>query len=234
MGNFNRGNRSGSGRGFGGGRSGGGRRFGGGGGGRSMGRPQMHQATCSECGEECEVPFRPSSDKPVYCDNCFSSKKGGNPRRPDRGGRDFGDRANFDDKQMHDAICDSCGDRCQVPFKPTSGKPVYCSECFEKEGGGSKRNNRDNNRSERPARSDNNHEIEQIKTELFALNTKMDNILHILNKSTSPEKPFKKEVEMSEAKKDVKNAKKVKTEKPEKTVTKKKVVVKKAKKAKKK
>lgn len=36
---------------------------------------QMHKATCSECGEECEVPFKPSQDKPVYCRECFNKHK---------------------------------------------------------------------------------------------------------------------------------------------------------------
>lgn len=229
MGNFNRGNRSGGGRGF------GGRRFGGGGGGRNMGRPQMHQATCSECGEECEVPFRPSSDKPVYCDNCFGDKKGASPRRSDRrGGGDFARRSNFDDKKMHDAICDSCGDRCQVPFKPTSGKPVFCSECFENEGGGTKRNSRNNSRSDRGEKSDNSQEINQIKSELFALNAKIDNVLHILNKSINPEKTNKKEVVTLEAEKKDKKNKKGKAEKTEIAATKKKITAKKTKKTKKK
>jgi CxxC-x17-CxxC domain-containing protein len=35
-------------------------------------------------------------------------------------------------KQMYDAVCDDCGKDCKVPFKPTSGKPIYCSQCFEK------------------------------------------------------------------------------------------------------
>ena len=38
---------------------------------------QMTRVTCSSCGEECEVPFKPSSDKPVYCNNCFSKNKDG-------------------------------------------------------------------------------------------------------------------------------------------------------------
>ena len=32
---------------------------------------QMHRATCADCGKSCEVPFRPTGDKPVYCSNCF-------------------------------------------------------------------------------------------------------------------------------------------------------------------
>ncbi|MBU0457192.1 MAG: hypothetical protein KKD75_03535 [Nanoarchaeota archaeon] len=33
---------------------------------------------------------------------------------------------------MTRVICSSCGTRCEVPFKPTSSKPVYCSDCFVK------------------------------------------------------------------------------------------------------
>jgi len=50
---------------------------------------EMHQATCSECGKSCEVPFRPSGDKPVYCQTCFASKRGEIDRGPRK---DFGDR----------------------------------------------------------------------------------------------------------------------------------------------
>ena len=35
-------------------------------------------------------------------------------------------------REMHDATCAECGKRCKVPFKPTDGRPVYCSECFAK------------------------------------------------------------------------------------------------------
>ena len=40
-------------------------------------RLTMHKAICKQCGDECAVPFKPTSDKPVFCDNCF--KKGGKP-----------------------------------------------------------------------------------------------------------------------------------------------------------
>ena len=36
---------------------------------------QMHAATCAECGVATQVPFRPSSDRPVYCRDCFSKNK---------------------------------------------------------------------------------------------------------------------------------------------------------------
>ncbi len=35
-------------------------------------------------------------------------------------------------RQMYDAVCSDCGQPCQVPFKPTEGKPVYCRNCFQK------------------------------------------------------------------------------------------------------
>ena len=57
--------------------------------------------------------------------------------RDDSGGR-FGKRdferpnRNPEQRMMHQATCDKCGNKCEVPFKPTSGKPVYCSDCFRK------------------------------------------------------------------------------------------------------
>ena len=39
---------------------------------------EMHKATCAECGKECEVPFKPSGDRPVYCRECYANKR---PRR---------------------------------------------------------------------------------------------------------------------------------------------------------
>lgn len=35
----------------------------------------MHSATCGSCGKDCEVPFRPTGDRPVYCKNCFDGKE---------------------------------------------------------------------------------------------------------------------------------------------------------------
>ena len=32
---------------------------------------EYFKATCTECGQECEVPFRPTQGKPVYCKECY-------------------------------------------------------------------------------------------------------------------------------------------------------------------
>ncbi|MBI2093131.1 MAG: DNA-directed RNA polymerase [Candidatus Omnitrophica bacterium] len=40
------------------------------------GRPrEMHKAMCADCKQECEVPFKPSGDRPVYCKACFGKRK---------------------------------------------------------------------------------------------------------------------------------------------------------------
>ena len=64
--------------GAGGGYSAGGYGGGGGGGGgyRDRGPREMFSATCSSCGREAQVPFRPTSGKPVYCSDCFRSQRG--------------------------------------------------------------------------------------------------------------------------------------------------------------
>jgi ATP-dependent RNA helicase DeaD len=35
----------------------------------------MHKAVCSECGQECEVPFKPDLNRPVYCRDCWANRK---------------------------------------------------------------------------------------------------------------------------------------------------------------
>jgi CxxC-x17-CxxC domain-containing protein len=36
---------------------------------------QMHKAVCAECGTECEVPFQPTGDRPVFCRDCFQNRR---------------------------------------------------------------------------------------------------------------------------------------------------------------
>lgn len=44
-------------------------------------RRKMYKITCSECGKEAEVPFKPKEGIPVYCRECFMKKKGIMPRK---------------------------------------------------------------------------------------------------------------------------------------------------------
>jgi len=65
-------------------------KFGGGGRGNNRGGDRrggfgsgggMHQAICNECGKSCEVPFKPTQGKPIYCNDCFRNKRASEPRR---------------------------------------------------------------------------------------------------------------------------------------------------------
>ena len=47
----------------------------------------LHKAICADCNKECEVPFKPSGDRPVYCKECFSKRKAGNSFKGNTGGR---------------------------------------------------------------------------------------------------------------------------------------------------
>ena len=49
---------------------------GGGGYNRDRAPREMFTATCSNCGNEARVPFRPTSGKPVYCSDCFRTMRG--------------------------------------------------------------------------------------------------------------------------------------------------------------
>lgn len=83
-----------------------------------------------------------------------------------------GDRGN---REMFDVTCSNCGKNAQVPFRPTNGKPVYCSECFEKMG------NRSDSRSDRPRFDDRAPRAPQSQgPDLSAINAKLDKILAIL------------------------------------------------------
>ena len=77
----------------------------------------------------------------------FNNDRRGGGFGGDRGGRpSFGARKPWENRgggrddrgpvMMHDAVCDECKRPCQVPFRPSGDKPIYCKDCFNKRGGG--------------------------------------------------------------------------------------------------
>jgi len=124
----------------------------------------------------------------------FSSHGGGFNKRDDsRGGRDRGPIT------MHQAICDQCGKPCEVPFKPTSGKPVYCNACF----GGKKEIGNNRSESRFSKRNYDNYKVSknsnfgsdidkgnnnEVKKQLEILNGKMDLLIKAIETiaSTKP------------------------------------------------
>ena len=61
------------------------------------------RVVCSDCNKECEIPFKPSGDRPVYCKECFSKRRQGSPFTANRDNRpqekDFPRERSFDRKQ---------------------------------------------------------------------------------------------------------------------------------------
>ena len=101
-----------------------------------------------------------------------------------RGGGGF-NRDRGDRPTMHKAVCDACKKNCEVPFRPTGNKPIFCSDCFSKQGGG----NRDRGGDRKPrfegGGSDSSKEIlKGIKT----LNYKIDELIKALAYETPREK----------------------------------------------
>jgi CxxC-x17-CxxC domain-containing protein len=42
--------------------------------GRDNAQREMFPAVCAECGKSTTVPFKPTSDKPVYCKDCYQAR----------------------------------------------------------------------------------------------------------------------------------------------------------------
>ena len=64
------------------------------------------------------------SNEPKRCPSCRQS------RRSDSGGGGGYGRA---PREMHPATCGQCGKQTEVPFLPRGDRPVYCSDCFNKQ-----------------------------------------------------------------------------------------------------
>lgn len=143
---------------------------------------------------------------------------------PNRGNSRFGGGGDFrrqgfgrrgsSDREMFKVTCSKCGKDCEVPFRPTGERPVYCNDCFRTMRSDSPRfDNRDN----RDSRGGSNTQ-DQFKKQFESLNWKLDKILKILSPSTpqevvQPEKIEKKE-EVVKLMKPKKSSKKMKVEKP--------------------
>ena len=88
---------------------------------------------CRDCGasfvftanEQAFYQEKGFENEPQRCPSCRAAKK-----QQSRGGR--GDYSNAP-RQMYEATCAGCGVETTVPFKPTSDRPVYCKECYQKQ-----------------------------------------------------------------------------------------------------
>ena len=87
---------------------------------------------CADCGTNFsftagEQEFFQSkgyTNEPKRCPSCRNARK---TERNGNGGQSYGLP-----RQMFPAVCAECGKETEVPFAPSNGKPVYCSDCYRK------------------------------------------------------------------------------------------------------
>ncbi len=78
---------------------------------------------CKDCGSEFtftagEQEFyaeKGFQNEPSRCKTCRQAHKNNRANAP---------------REMHAAVCASCGKETQVPFLPKNDRPIYCSDCF--------------------------------------------------------------------------------------------------------
>ncbi len=98
--------------------------------------------TCSDCNQD----FVFSTDDQTYhaekgytndpkrCPNCRQSRRG---ERSYSGGGGYGGGGGGGSygrpREMFPAVCAECGKETEVPFQPRGTRPVYCSDCYNKQ-----------------------------------------------------------------------------------------------------
>ena len=69
------------------------------------------------------------TNEPKRCNSCRQARRG----NQSTGGGFGSDRG---PREMHSVVCAECGNQATVPFLPRGDRPVYCSDCFSRQGGG--------------------------------------------------------------------------------------------------
>ena len=94
--------------------------------------------TCSDCGQqftftasEQEFFAQKGFNEPSRCPDCRAARKAAREGGSSYGGARGGER------KMYPAVCAQCGKQTEVPFQPRGDRPVYCSDCFRAQQGGS-------------------------------------------------------------------------------------------------
>ncbi|MEC7748923.1 MAG: CxxC-x17-CxxC domain-containing protein [Chloroflexota bacterium] len=101
---------------------------------------QDRNLTCVECSQSFVFSADDQSyhaekgytNEPKRCPSCRQSRRANNS-----GGGGFGGGFGGGPREMHTVICAECGNEASVPFRPRGDRPVYCSDCFSRQGGGS-------------------------------------------------------------------------------------------------
>ncbi len=81
--------------------------------------------TCRDCGRQFVFSARESEffaavglkNRPARCRECRAARRAARERGTER-------------RETFLSTCARCGGEARLPFRPTNGKPVYCSACF--------------------------------------------------------------------------------------------------------
>ena len=109
---------------------------------RPVTKAEDQHIKCVDCGEEFlftagEQAFYREHNlthAPTRCKSCRANSKGsrGAEQGSGHGPGGAGPRPRADrDREMYTAKCSECGIETQVPFMPSSGRPIYCKNCYQ-------------------------------------------------------------------------------------------------------
>lgn len=95
---------------------------------------------CVECGtnftftasEQEFFATKGYTNEPKRCPQCRQASKQRRGSSYGGGGGSYSSYGTQRQRQMYPAVCASCGKETQVPFEPKSGRPVYCSDCYNR------------------------------------------------------------------------------------------------------
>ena len=97
---------------------------------------QEKSILCSDCGtsftftvqEQERFASRGLTNEPKRCSWCRAARK----IELNENVNGSGSYGYSPQRQLFPATCAQCGKKTQVPFQPRGGKPVYCSDCYNK------------------------------------------------------------------------------------------------------
>ena len=94
---------------------------------------------CSDCSkaftfsaeEQEQFKSRGYTNEPKRCPECRQARKS---ERYGNSSNSYGNSSHgfTPRRQLFPAVCADCGKATEVPFEPSQGRPVYCSDCFRK------------------------------------------------------------------------------------------------------
>lgn len=93
--------------------------------------------SCRTCGKDFAFTVREQEfftskgfDEPRHCPECRAARKREKSAGGDTPQATQTPHTRVVSGEWSEVVCASCGKPASVPFRPTSGRPVYCRDCF--------------------------------------------------------------------------------------------------------